>query len=102
MVLTEKAVLLPSRLQKMAKDLMDEYPFVELRYEDLGGKVEKGPEGWILTARGSNQKYRLEPVDGVRLPEGAAEVKISGGVTQDPAKKDALPVLKADKVSTKD
>lgn len=101
-VLKETSILLPSRLEKLAKDLMDEYPFVELRYEGLGGKLEKGAEGWTLTARGSTQKFRLELAEGVQIPEGAAEVKVSGGVLQDPAKKDAPPVLKADKVSTKD
>ena len=98
----ETSVLLPSRLEKLAKDLMDEYPFVELRYEDLGGKLEKAAEGWTVVARGSNQKFRLDLAEGVRLPEGAVEVKLSGTVTQDKAKKDALPVLKVDKVSTKD
>lgn len=101
-VLKESSILLPSRLEKMAKDLMDEYPFVELRYEDLGGTVEKGADGWVLTARGSNQKFRLELAEGIRLPEGASRVSVSGGVTQDKAKKDALPRLKVDKVSPKD
>ena len=100
-VLKEASILLPARLEKMAKELMDEYPFVELRYEDLVGSVEKGPDGWRLVARGSKQAFRLEPGEGIRLPDGPSEVKVSGQVTQDPAKKEAVPLLKVDKVSPK-
>ena len=100
-VLKESSILLPSRLENMEKDLLDEYPFVCLRYEDLACTVEKVAEGWILRARGSKQAFRLAPVEGIQLPEGGAEVRLSGGVTQDKAQKDALPILKVDKVSPK-
>jgi hypothetical protein len=90
MKVLENKALLPARLRKVAKQLED-YPFAGLEVRGLAGTVEKSGEGYLFTARASDQKYQLKASDEVRklFEGGKKSLTLAGLVTQ---KEDKDPV----------
>jgi hypothetical protein len=83
----ETKSLLPADFLAVAKKL-EEYPFAGMVITSISGTAEKSGEDYVLTARGSNQKYTLKPNDDLKKLVGAgkAKVTLAGKVTQDKAK----------------
>lgn len=79
----EKKPLLPSRVQKMCKDLED-YDYIGLEIRAIAGTVEKKGDTYVLTARGSKQEYQLKAGEDLRklVDGGKSALTLGGKVTE--------------------
>lgn len=82
---SEAKALLPSRIQRMCKDLED-YDYVAMMITSITGAVEGSDDRLVFTARGSNQRYALRANEALKklVAEGKSKVTIAGKVTEPP------------------
>ena len=80
----ETKSVLPKAIQDLAKKLED-YEYVGLVITSISGVAEKSGEGYVFTARGSNQKYQLKANDALKklVGDGKAKVTLAGKVAQE-------------------
>ena len=80
----ETKSLLPAAFVEVAKKLED-YPFAGMVITSISGTAEKSGADFVLTARGSNQKYALKANDALKklVGDGKAKVTLAGKVAQD-------------------
>jgi hypothetical protein len=88
----EKQALLPSRVSKALPKITR---FKEMIVTGLAGSVEPSGDDFVLTARGSNQKYALPASEALRKFVASGKLKIAvTGKVDDPPGEGALPVVR--------
>ena len=82
----ENKTVLPSQIEKALEP--DGYQYEGMKV-DLCGTVEEKEGAYTFTARGSKQKYTLQPNDDLKklVKEGKTKLALSGKVTE-PEEKD--------------